>query len=55
MAAAGPYLGMLALPSILEPMQDKARAVLRTGWRPPYDEGPSREELAELLRMQPVA
>jgi hypothetical protein len=50
---AGPYLGMLALPSILEPAQEKARAVLRTGWRPPYADGPSRDELADLL-LQPV-
>jgi hypothetical protein len=31
MAAAGPYLGMLALPTIMESVQDKARAVLATG------------------------
>ncbi|MGN6473235.1 MAG: FAD-dependent oxidoreductase, partial [Mycobacteriales bacterium] len=50
MAAAGPYLGMLALPSILDSVQDKARAVLATGWRPPYGDGPSREQLvAEIL------
>jgi len=51
--AAGPYLVMQAPPSILEPAQDKARAVLRTGWRPPYADGPSRDELADLL-LQPV-
>ena len=48
MAAAGPYLGMLAGPGILDSVQDKARAVLRAGWRPPYDDGPTREEIAEL-------
>lgn len=48
MAAAGPYLGMLAGPGVLDPVQDKARAVLRTGWRPPFAEGPSCDELAEL-------
>jgi len=32
------------------PVRDKARAVLRTGWRPPYAAGPSRDELAGLLR-----
>jgi 2-polyprenyl-6-methoxyphenol hydroxylase-like FAD-dependent oxidoreductase len=48
-AAAGPYLGMLAGPRVLDAVQDKARAVLRTGWRPAYAAGPTREELAELI------
>jgi len=48
--AAAPYLTMQALPSALDPVRDKARAVLRTGWRPPYAAGPSRDELADLLR-----
>src|SRR5436309_103444 len=54
MAAAGPYLGMLALPSILDSVQEKARAVLQTGWRPAYANGPSRDELVELA-LQPAA
>jgi hypothetical protein len=45
--AAGPFLAMQALPSALDPVRDKARAVLRTGWRPPYTPGPSRGELAD--------
>lgn len=49
MAAAGPYLGMLAPPSILDTVRDKARAVLATGWRPGYAAGPTRDELAELI------
>jgi 2-polyprenyl-6-methoxyphenol hydroxylase-like FAD-dependent oxidoreductase len=53
MAAAGPYLGMLALPSILDSVQDKARAVLRTGWRPAYADGPTRDQLVERV-LQPV-
>lgn len=47
--AAGPYLGMQALPCVLDPAQEKARAVLRSGWRPPYADGPSRDELAGLF------
>jgi 2-polyprenyl-6-methoxyphenol hydroxylase-like FAD-dependent oxidoreductase len=47
MSAAGPYLGMLALPSIMDSVQEQARAVLRTGWRPPFAEGPTRDELVE--------
>lgn len=49
MAAAGPYLGMMALPQIMDTVQDKARAVLATGWRPAYAAGPTRDELAELI------
>jgi 2-polyprenyl-6-methoxyphenol hydroxylase-like FAD-dependent oxidoreductase len=48
--AARPYLAMQALPSVLDPIQDKARAVLRTGWRPAYATGPTRDELADLLQ-----
>jgi hypothetical protein len=41
---------MFALPSILDSVQEQARAVLRSGWRPPYGDGPSRDELvAEIL------
>jgi hypothetical protein len=52
--AARPYLGMQALPSVLDAVQDKVRVVLRTGWRPPYASGPARDELAGLLR-EPTA
>jgi len=47
--AAGAYLGMLAPPSVLDPVQDRARAVLRTGWRPAFADGPSGADLAALL------
>jgi len=47
--AAGAYLAMRALPSVLDPVQDNARAVLRTGWRPGYADGPTRDELADVL------
>ena len=52
-AAAGPYLAMQAPPSALGPVQDKARAVLRTGWRPPYAGGPTCGQLAELIMQLP--
>jgi 2-polyprenyl-6-methoxyphenol hydroxylase-like FAD-dependent oxidoreductase len=48
MAAAGPFLGMLAGPRALDQVEDKARAVLLSGWRPPYAEGPGRNEVAAL-------
>jgi hypothetical protein len=47
--AAGAYLAMRALPSVLDPVQDNARAALRTGWRPGYADGPTRDELADVL------
>ena len=34
---------------------ERARAVLRTGWRPPLGEGPTRDELAELIGTAAVA
>jgi len=55
MPAAGPYMGMMAPPSILRSVEERARAVLRTGWRPPLGEGPTRDELAELIGATAVA
>lgn len=51
-SAVRPFLGMLEAPSILRTVEERARAVLRTGWRPPYAPGPSRDELLEAV---PVA
>ncbi len=53
MAAAGPYLAMLATPKILDSVQEKAPAALLTGWRQPYADGPTRDELVELA-LSPV-
>jgi hypothetical protein len=36
-------------PSVLDPVRNKARAVLRTGWRPPFADGPSGAELADAI------
>jgi 2-polyprenyl-6-methoxyphenol hydroxylase-like FAD-dependent oxidoreductase len=47
--AAG-YLSMAAPPSSLrETAEPMAREVYAGGWRPPYDPGPSREELAAIV------
>jgi flavin-dependent dehydrogenase len=46
---AGGYLAMTALPATLAPAEPLARAVYETGWRPPFAEGPSRDELVALL------
>ena len=42
-------MGMMAPPFILRSVEERARAVLRTGWRPPLGAGPTRDELAELI------
>ena len=47
-AAVEPYDRMAALPSSLHGLQDRARAIYATGWRPPVAEGPTREELGRL-------
>lgn len=49
-AAIGPYMMMTDLPSCLDEVEPLARAVYRTGWRPPYADGPDRAQLAELVR-----
>lgn len=47
-AAVQPYERMSALPASLDPLQERARAVYASGWRPPLAAGPTRDELAEL-------
>jgi len=40
---------MAALPESLTPVEPLARAVYRSGWRPPYAEGPGRDRLVEII------
>ena len=44
-----PYTAMMAKPDVLAPAADRVREILRTGWRPPYGDGPTRDELAEVI------
>lgn len=54
-SAIGPYVSMLGLPSCLDEVEPKAKAVYRTGWRPDFTPGPTRAELAEIAaRAVPV-
>lgn len=48
-AHAGSYFNMTALPETLRPAEPLAREVYGAGWRPPLTEGPSRDELVELI------
>lgn len=45
---AGMYLGMVAGPEVLDGVEDRARALLRTGWRPKLP-GPDAAELADVI------
>jgi 2-polyprenyl-6-methoxyphenol hydroxylase-like FAD-dependent oxidoreductase len=49
LAVVGPFFGMLVDPTALDAVSERARAVLRTGWRPPVTAGPSHDELAAVL------
>jgi hypothetical protein len=42
------FMGMVIGPKELRSVEDKARAVLKSGWRPPYA-GPTAVELADLV------
>ena len=46
----GGYLAMTELPASLAPGEPLAREVYNSGWRPPYSEGPTRNELVKLLQ-----
>jgi hypothetical protein len=50
MASAGGYLTMAALPASLRVAEPIAREVYADGWRPSYAPGPTRDELAEIVR-----
>jgi hypothetical protein len=47
--AAG-YFAMTALPTTLAPAEPLARAVYRSGWRPAYAPGPTRNELVDVIQ-----
>ncbi|HEX2807654.1 MAG TPA: FAD-dependent oxidoreductase [Kineosporiaceae bacterium] len=51
----GPYLGMVALPSTLDAVEPRAREIYAAGWRPPVPDGPTRDELAELVHLTTLA
>ena len=51
----GPYLTMDALPASLTSAQDRARQIYAAGWRPQVPDGPTREELSEVVSRTPAA
>lgn len=44
-----PFQAMLATPQVLQPAHERVREILRTGWRPPVSDGPTRDELAAVV------
>jgi hypothetical protein len=48
MKVVGPFQAMLVPPGSLDAVQDRAREIYASGWRPPVPPGPTREELADL-------
>jgi hypothetical protein len=51
---AADYFQMTGLPATLQPAEPLARAVYEGGWRPPLAEGPSRDELVEIIGRRPA-
>ena len=49
MAVAGPYMAMAALPWSLTAVHPRVQEIYASGWRPPVADGPTSEELAELV------
>ena len=49
-SAIGGYLSMTELPASLRVLEPRARALYATGWRPRLAPGPTRDELADLIR-----
>jgi 2-polyprenyl-6-methoxyphenol hydroxylase-like FAD-dependent oxidoreductase len=45
----GPYLGMRALPASLDLARPRATDIYASGWRPRVPDGPTRDELADLV------
>ncbi|MEO6206151.1 MAG: FAD-dependent oxidoreductase [Mycobacteriales bacterium] len=43
------YLGMLSLPASLAEAEPRARELLRSGWRPTYAAGPTRDQLVDII------
>ena len=49
----GPVLAMHELPSSLGPVEPLARAVYEAGWQRPFADGPTRDELLDIIERAP--
>ena len=50
-----PYATMDALPASLAAAEPRAREIYARGWRPPVPDGPTRDELSEVVSRTPAA
>jgi 2-polyprenyl-6-methoxyphenol hydroxylase-like FAD-dependent oxidoreductase len=51
----GPYSTMDAMPASLAPAEARAREIYAAGWRPPVPDGPTRDDLSEVVSRTPAA
>jgi 2-polyprenyl-6-methoxyphenol hydroxylase-like FAD-dependent oxidoreductase len=51
----GPYSSMDAFPASLAPAQARAKQIYAAGWRPAVPDGPTRDELSEVVSRRPAA
>ena len=49
MATLGPFFNMEVMPVALEPLRATVREMARQGWQPPEPDGPTRDQLADLV------
>ena len=54
-AIAGPFQGMMIGPRDIDQYRERVRELLKTGWRPALNPGPTARELADLISAQLVA
>ncbi len=50
MATLGPFFSMDVMPAALEPLRATVREMVRQGWQPPEPDGPTRDQLADLVQ-----
>ena len=53
--AVAPYISMSALPSCLDPVEPRARAVYESGWRPSLPSHPTRDDVAAIVAQHQLA
>lgn len=49
MPTLGPFLGMMALPTSIDPLREIVRGMVRDGWRPPAPHGPKRADVVAAI------
>ena len=47
-----PFFSMQVLPAALDPLRAAVREMVRQGWQPPEPDGPTRDQLADLVDVE---